>query len=326
MSGLRWGILAAGGIADIFTSDLRIAGIDVRAVGSRELAKASAFAAKHEIASAYGSYEELVEDPGLDIIYVATPHPMHAEAALLALDHGKHVLVEKAFTLNAAEARAVRDRARERGLLAMEAMWTRYLPHMVRIRELLAAGVLGELRGMQLDHSQSLPRDPLHRVNNPALGGGALLDLGIYPVSFAWDVLGAPEQVLASATFTDTGVDAEIAMTLRYAEGAIATSFSSLRSRGPNTATILGEQARIEIDPIWFSATSFRVIDLKDQVIDTFESRLDGRGMQYQALAAEAIIAAGERDSRILPIEESVAIMETLDEIRAQIGLRYPGE
>ena len=190
--GVRWGILATGGIAHAFTKDLRTAGLDIAAVGSRRADAAQAFADEYEIPHAHGSYEALVEDPDVDIVYIATPHPAHADNAILALEHGKHVLVEKPFTLTAPEAARVRDVAVERGLLAMEAMWTRYLPHMARIREIVAAGTLGEIRVVTADHTQSITTDPAHRLNAIELGGGALLDLGIYPVSFAWDILGAP--------------------------------------------------------------------------------------------------------------------------------------
>src|SRR6478735_6619452 len=208
---LRWGILGPGGIARAFTSDLRTAGLDVVAVGSRRLESAEAFAADFGIPRAHGSYEELVADPDVDIVYIATPHPMHAANALLALEAGKHVLVEKPFTLTAAEAETVRDAAVERGLLAMEAMWTRYLPHMIRIREIVASGALGEIRALSADHTQRISSDPAHRLNALELGGGALLDLGVYPVSFAWDILGEPLTVAASARQGETGADTEIA-------------------------------------------------------------------------------------------------------------------
>lgn len=156
MTGLHWGILATGGIAHAFTSDLRTAGLDVTAVGSRSIDSARKFAAEYDIPHAHGSYDDLVADPDVDIIYIATPHPGHVDTALLALDHGKHVLVEKPFTLNADEAARIRDRAAEKGLLAMEAMWTRYLPHMVRIREIIAAGTLGEVRVVSADHTQKI--------------------------------------------------------------------------------------------------------------------------------------------------------------------------
>lgn len=322
----RWGILGPGGIARAFTSDLRTAGLDVAAVGSRRRETAEAFAADFGIPHAHGSYEELVADPDVDIVYIATPHPMHAANALLALEAGKHVLVEKAFTLNAAEAAAVRDAAAERGLLAMEAMWTRYLPHMVRIRELVESGALGEIRAVTADHTQLLPSDATHRINALELGGGALLDLGIYPVSFAWDILGEPLSIAAAARIGDAGSDTEVATIMTHASGALSTSLSASRGAGPNTATIIGTEARIDIDSVWYSATSFRLVGPDGAVREVFRSDIEGRGMQYQALAAERYLADGRTDSDVLPIDESVAIMATLDEIRDLVGVRYPGE
>lgn len=326
MTGLRWGILATGGIAHSFARDLRTAGLDLQAVGSRRPEAARAFAEEFSIPRAHASYEELVADPDVDILYVATPHPMHAENALLALEHGKHVLIEKPFTLTGAEAVAVRDAARARGLLAMEAMWTRYLPHMIRVHEIIAAGTLGEIRAVFADHTQRISADPGHRLNALELGGGALLDLGIYPVSFAWDVLGAPQSVKATARLGDTGADTEVATMFTHASGAVSTTLSASRSAGPNTAHIVGTEARIDIDRVWYTPTSFRVTAPDGTVIEEFTSDVEGRGMQFQALAAEEIIASGRTDSDRLPIDESVAIMQTLDEVRGQIGLRYPQE
>ena len=326
MTGQRWGILATGGIAHAFAGDLRTAGLDLAAVGSRRQESADAFAAEFDIPVAHGSYEHLAADPDVDIIYIATPHPGHADAALLALDAGKHVLVEKPFTLNAAQAAAVRDRARERGLLAMEAMWTRYLPHMVRIRELVAGGSLGDVRTVFADHTQRISDDPGHRLNALELGGGALLDLGIYPISFAWDVLGAPTEVTARARLGDTGADTEVATVFTHRSGAVSTTVSSSRGAGPNTAHIVGSDARIDIDRVWYQPTSFRVIEPDGTVVEDYVSQVDGRGMQYQALAAERLLAEGRTDSDVLSIDETVAIMGTLDDVRAQIGVRYPGE
>lgn len=326
MTGLHWGILATGGIAHAFTSDLRTAGLDVTAVGSRRIDSARAFAEQYDIAHAHGSYEELVADPDVDIVYIATPHPGHLENALLALDNGKHVLVEKPFTLNAAEAAAIRDKAAEKGLLAMEAMWTRYLPHMVRIREILAAGTLGEIRVVSADHTQKISTDPAHRLNDLALGGGALLDLGIYPISFAIDVLGLPERIAALARLSDAGSDAEVATSFIHAGGALSTSVSSSRGAGMNVAQIVGTEARIEIDRVWYTPTSFRVVSHDGDVIEEFTSEVPGRGMQFQAQAAERFVAAGADSHDILSIDETVAIMGVLDEVRRQIGVVYPGE
>ena len=328
MTGLRWGILATGGIATAFASDLRTAGLDPVAVGSRSQASADEFARRFDIPRAHGSYAALAEDPEVDIIYVATPHPMHHEDARLALQNGKHVLVEKAFTLNRAEAEDLQRLGAENGLLVMEAMWTRYLPHMVRLREIIAEGTLGEIRSVSADHTQSLPTDPAHRLNDLALGGGALLDLGIYPISFIWDVLGEPVGITATARLIETGADAEVATIMTHANGAISTSLSSSRTVGPNTAVVLGTAARIEIDRIWYTPTSFRVVSADGAVLERYESQVEGRGMQYQALAAEGAVAAGDTAGALLPLPtaESVAIMGTLDEIRRQIGVVYPSE
>lgn len=323
---LRWGILGTGGIARLFTSDLLETGFTVAAVGSRTQASADAFAAEYGIPRAHGSYEALAADPEVDAIYISTPHPFHAAGALLAIEHGKHVLVEKPFTINAAEARRVVDAAAERGLVVLEAMWTRWLPHMVRVRELIASGALGEVRALIADHDQKLPVDPSHRLQNPELGGGALLDLGIYPVSFAWDVFGAPASVHAISSPTLTGVDRQTAIIFGYPGGEQAVLHTQLDARGPSTAAIIGTEARIEIDPVWYTPTSFSLIDSTDAVIERFEQPVAGRGMQFQAAELERLVAEGSLAGEILPPEESVAIMGTLDEIRRQIGLRYPGE
>ncbi|OCG74373.1 Gfo/Idh/MocA family protein [Microbacterium sediminis] len=326
MTGLRWGILATGGISRAFAGDLRQAGLDLRAVGSRTAASADAFARDFEVDNVHASYEALVGDPDVDIIYVGTPHPMHFEAAKLALENGKHALVEKAFTVNRAEAAALRDLAAEKGLLVMEAMWTRWLPHMVRVRELLAAGALGDIRAVHADHTQKLPSDPAHRLNALALGGGARLDLGIYPISFVWDVLGAPTRITATARLGETGADTEVATIMTHGDGALSTTLSSSRAAGPTTAHIIGTEARIDIDRAFYRPTTFRLRAPDGTVLETYESRVQGRGMQYEALAAEKLVAEGNLAGDILPIDQTVEIMGALDEIRRQIGLVYPTE
>lgn len=323
---IRWGILATGGIAHSFADDLTLNGFTVQAVGSRSEESASAFAAQFGIPTAHGSYEALVADPDVDIVYISTPHPFHAANAALALNAGKHVLIEKPITLNAREAREIVELAASKNLLVLEAMWTRFLPHMVRIREILGSGVLGDIHTLIADHTQDLPDDPSHRINDLALGGGALLDLGIYPISFASDLFGEPDTVLSSATFKETGADAQVATIFRYSGGQIASTVSASDTKGPNTASILGTAGRIDIDSVWYTPTTFRVLNADNEVTEAFEADVRGRGMHYQAAEAEQLIRAGLTSSAILSTDESVAIMDTLDTIRGQIGLRYPGE
>jgi predicted dehydrogenase len=322
----RWGILGTGGIAQQFTQDLLLAGHTVAAVGSRTRENAERFAALFELPTAHASYESLVTDPSVDLVYVATPHPFHYANARLALEAGKHVLVEKPFTLNATQAQGLVSYAADKGLLVLEAMWTRWLPHMARLREIVAAGTIGELRSMSADHTQRLPEDPRHRLNALELGGGALLDLGVYPVSFASQLFGAPESIQAVATFKETGADAQVATMFRYPGGQIATTYSASTTRGPNVAVVLGSQGRIEIDSVWYTATGLRVYDADGTLIEDVRPLVEGRGMQFQAAEAERLVSEGRIASDILPPQETVAIMATLDAVREQIGLRYPGE
>ena len=324
---LRWGILGTGWIASEFTQDLLANGITITAVGSRTQESADAFAARHGIATAHPSYEALAADPNVDAIYISTPHPFHYDNARLVLGAGKHALVEKAFTLNAKEAREVVQLAADRKLVVLEAMWTRWLPHMVRIREIIAAGTLGDVRTVIADHNQRLPSDPKHRILNPDLGGGALLDLGIYPVSFAWDIFGKPSSIIALSTpVASTGVDRQTAILFGYNDGQQAVLHTALDTLGPNTAAVIGTLGRIEIDSVWYTPTAFTVYDERGTVLEHFDQPVISRGMQFEAMALEQIVAAGALEGAELPPSETVAIMETLDEIRRQIGLTYAAE
>ncbi|MBN9305531.1 MAG: oxidoreductase [Devosia sp. 67-54] len=326
MSTLRWGILATGNIAEKFVTDLQLTGHAVVAVGSRSPDKAAAFASRFGLARAHGSYEALVADPEVDAVYVATPHPMHAPAARLAIAAGKHVLVEKPFALNAMEATDLVERAASRGVVLLEAMWMRFLPHMAKVRELLAAGAIGTPRTLVATHTRHLSSDPRHRLNDPALGGGALLDLGVYPVSFAVDMLGAPTAITASARFKPTGVDAEVAATFRHAGGAVSMILCASDTEGPNTAQITGTDGYIELDPIWLMPTTLRLFDSKRTLRDTYTPDFTGRGLHYQAAELERLVDAARFESPILPPAQTVAVMQALDTIRAQIGLHYPSE
>jgi predicted dehydrogenase len=321
-----WGILATGGIAAAFTADLRTAGLRVAAVGSRTEASARAFADAHGIPNAHGSWEALAADPSVDVIYIATPHPAHAAAATVALEHGKHVLIEKPFTLNAAEAEQVLALAEERGLIALEAMWTRWLPHMLEIRGLLQSGAIGEPQALLVDHTQALPTDPKHRINDPALGGGALLDLGVYPLSYAVDLFGAPVGREVAATFTGTGVDQRVSGVLVHDGGAHTVFSTALNLAGPNTAVILGTAGSIAIEPTWYTPTGYTVFDQERKIVTTSRPQVDGRGMQLQALELERLIREGLTESERMPHAQTLDVLRLMDGVRADIGLVYPQE
>jgi len=324
MSGLRWGFLSAGGIANAVADDFRIAGITIQAVGARDLARANEFADKFAIPNRHQGYEALVNDPEVDVIYVSTPHPWHHEHALLALNAGKHVLLEKPFTINAREAQEIKDLAASKGLFALEAMWTRFLPSMDAIFEVISSGILGELRLVAADHSQYLPH--VERLWNPALGGGALLDLGIYPVSFALRVLGLPRMTTARATLTGQKVDETTSIIFEYENGAQATLTTCMSAAGPVTATVTGTYGRIEIDGPFYNQTSFKVYNQGGEVIQSYDEKIVGIGRQYQGLHLEKCVAEGLLESPTMSLTETVEIMQVMDALRAQIGVSYPSE
>ena len=323
---VRWGILGPGRIAGMQTKDLLENGFTVQAVGSRSVASSKAFAEKFDIRTAHGSYKALVEDPDVDAIYIATPHSFHHANALLALNAGKHVLVEKPFTINSREAREITELAESRGLVVLEAMWTRFLPHMARIREVIHQGTIGDVRKIIASHNQSLPQDPAGRLHDPALGGGALLDLGIYPVSFAFDILGAPESIQASASLTPTGVDRQTAIIFNYPRGQQALLDCELDAAGPNRAIVMGTDGWIDIEPTWYAPTPFTVFDSLGNVVERFDQPVTGRGMHYQAAELERRVRADSPPATILGPTETVAIMAVLDQIRRQINLRYDAD
>ncbi|MCI0143004.1 Gfo/Idh/MocA family oxidoreductase [Arthrobacter bambusae] len=320
---IRWGILGTGFIAGIQTQDLVENGFTVQAVGSRTMESSRSFSDKFNIPTAHESYEALVADPKVDVVYVATPHVFHHAHALLALNAGKHVLVEKPFTINARQAQDIVALAEAKGLVVLEAMWSRFLPHMIRLREIIKEGTLGEVRKVVASHNQNLPKDPAHRLNDPALGGGALLDLGIYPVSFAFDVFGAPECIKASASMTATGVDRQTAVIFEYAQGQQALMDCALDIAGANRAAIIGTKGWIDIDSVWYTATTFTRYDADGNLAERFDQSVNSRGMQFQGREMERLIRDGALAGTVLPPSESVSVMAAMDEIRRQIGLSY---
>ena len=322
----RWGILASGGIAQAFARDLSYFNHHiVAAVGSRSQESADSFAAEFPGCTAYSSYEALVTDPTLDAIYVASPHPYHVSNTVLALNAGKPVLCEKPFTINAAEARQMKAAADANDVALMEAMWARFLPHMHKVREILASGILGDIWAVEADHGQRLSDYANPRHWEPSLGGGALLDLGIYPISFAHMVLGVPDKITSSATFTDKGVDASSTVIFDYKSGAQAILTSNMMVSTPCRATICGTLGKIEIDRTFYNPTSMRVI-MHDGTTTEYPNEYKGHGLRDQALEFERVVRSGAKSSAILTPDESILIMESLDEVRKQIGLVYPSE
>ena len=324
MSDLRWGLIGTGGIARAFARDLtRISGHTVAAVGSRSLAKATEFA-QQSGGRPYGSYEELVA-ADIDAVYVATPHPMHAPNSILALNHGKPVLCEKPFAVNARESASMIAAARSNNLLLVEAMWSRFLPHYRKLRELVEQGDLGEIISISADHGQNLPLPKYYRLHAPELAGGALLDLGIYPISFAYYLLGKPQSVVAKAEFTPTGVDSQTSMIFRYDTGAHANLTTTLLAKTPCTATVVGTKGTIFIDGDFYTPTSMRLKKIDGSVID-FPKQYEGHGLREQAIEFAALLQAGKKESDLMSLDDTQSIMETMDEIRAQIELYYPFE
>jgi predicted dehydrogenase len=322
----RWGIIGTGGIATAFARDLSYLNNHVvKAVGSRSLQSAQDWAIEFPGCKSFGSYEELVNDPDIDAIYVATPHTSHAANTILALNAGKPVLCEKPFAVNATEARQMRDAAESNSVALMEAMWTRYLPHIYKVREILASGVIGKIVAVEADHGQRLADYANPRHWEPELSGGALLDLGIYPISFAHLVLGIPQKITATASFTDKGVDAQTSAIFDYVSGAQAVLSTTMSVKTSNRATISGELGRIEIDSVFYSPTSMRLV-MHDGDITEYPNTYKGHGLREQAQYFSEVIQRGEKESSLLALEETIAIMDSLDEIRKQVGLIYPSE
>jgi predicted dehydrogenase len=322
---VRWGILATGGIAHAFARDLALQpDCEVVAVGSRSQASAEAFGDEFGVPHRHASYQALVNDPDVDAVYVSTPHPGHHDAALLAISAGKAVLAEKPFAMDAAQAREMIDAARDRGTFLMEAMWTRFLPHMARVREILAAGTLGDVVYLTAEHGQWFAQDRQFRLFAPELGGGALLDLGIYPVSFASLVLGVPARITAVSYPALTGVDATTSMIFQYGSGAHAVLTTTLLAASGNPAAIYGTAARIEIDGWFYTPTAFRVIARDGAELERFEEPYEGRGLRGEAAEVGRCLRAGLLESPLLPLDETYTIMQAMDEVRRQIGLSYP--
>ncbi len=319
----RWGIIGAGGIARKLTDAVtKHTQSEVVAVASASgVERAQAFADEKGIPAAYGSYQELLADDQVDIVYVATTHNNHHEPALLAIEAGKHVLVEKSFTQNAEQAQQVVNAARAKGVFVMEAMWARHLPHMYAIRAAIGRGEIGEVVSLQADHGQRLTHIP--RMLSPELAGGALLDLGVYPIAFAHDILGVPHTVTALGRLRDTGVDSQVSMVFEY-DGAQASLTTTMESRTPCVAHIGGTEGAIEINSMFYAPTTFTLSRL-DGTSWTYDGRCDN-GFQYQAAEVARLVSTGKTESPLHTLDNTLEIMRIMDEVRAHIGVVYPNE
>ena len=323
---IRWGILSTGWIAKKFAEGLSVLpDAEIVAVGSRAQETADAFGDEYGVPHRHASYEALVGDQDVDVIYIGTPHPFHKDNAILSLEAGKAVLLEKPFTINAGEAEKVIALAREKGLFLMEAMWSRYIPIIVKLRELLAEGAIGEVRMLTADLGFRSEFDPKSRLFNLELGGGALLDVGIYPISFASMVLGTPARIASMAHLGQTGVDEQAGIVFGYDGGQLAILHTALQTSTTIEATVMGTKGKIRVHSAWFYGTTL-TLSIEGRDDEAISLPYEGNGYNFEAAEVMRCLHEGKLESDVMPLDETLAIMQTLDTIRAQWGFKYPME
>lgn len=324
---IRWGIIGTGTIARKFAEGLPFAkGAELRAVGSRSRETAEAFGERYQVPNRHESYEALAADPEVDAVYIATPHPMHKANSMLCLQAGKAVLCEKPFTVNEREARELVACARAEKQFLMEAMWTRFLPVIVEVRRIVESGVIGRPILLRGDFGFYGDYEEDKSAFVPELAGGALLDVGIYPISLASMIFGdKPSKIVSAATLGKLGTDELNAVTLVYPGGEMAITSSAIRLETPQDAVISGEKGSIHIHaPFWCAEKITLAIEGKEP--EVIEMPLKGNGYNYEAEAVIEALRAGELESPVMPLDESIALMGIMDEARKQWGLRYPME
>jgi len=322
----RWGIIGTGKIAKAFAAALRdTPGAVLAGVASRSSASAEAFAREQGVVQAYGSYQALVDAPDIDLVYIATPHTEHAANALMALDAGKGVLCEKPFTMNRAEAEQVVAKARAKKLFLMEAMWTRFMPALAEVQRIVASGEIGAINQVTADFGFTATFDPAHRLFNRELGGGALLDLGIYPLSIAAALLGPVASVTAQAEMGATGVDLNTGFILRHEGGGVSACACSVTAHTPVELTVSGPGGFIRMNTRFHHAQSITV-NPADGAARTIATPFLGNGYVHEAIEAQRCWHAGLIESPGMTHAETLALMHVLDDIRAQIGLRYAAD
>ena len=324
---LRWGVLGTGWIAEHFATALhRDTRQRVVAVGSRTVASAQEFADRTGAARAHGSYADLVADPDVDVVYIATPHNHHHAHALLALDAGKHVLVEKPIALNAAEAQEIADRATAQCVYCAETLWTFCLPRYDVIRQLLDDGVLGDIHTVLADNGEWLPAT--HRIYRRDLAGGPLLDLGTYPLALANWVLGEPEQMLAIGQHAPGGeVNGQASIVLRHVSGAQSTIITTMMADTPTQAVLAGTQATLVVDGPFYTPGNLTLVSAgKGSTLRWTEPPIGHEALYVTAVEAAHRIAVGETETPLRPLADSVATLRVIDEVRRQIGITFVGE
>ncbi|MCB0639821.1 MAG: Gfo/Idh/MocA family oxidoreductase [Lewinella sp.] len=320
----RWGIIGPGRIAHQFAQDLaQVPHGQLTAVLSRSLDRAQDFADTYGAAHAYDRMEDFLACPELDVVYIATPHTRHSEETIRCLEAGKAVLCEKPWAINGQQAEAMMATARRTGVFLMEAIWTRFLPTTRKILEFIRDGELGEVLSIKADFGFTANYDPAGRLFDPALGGGALLDIGLYPAFLAQLLFGAPETVHAMATLTPTGVDYETGMLLHYGSGQQAHLHCTLRSRTKTEAFIYGSKATIHWHGRWHEPSSFSILRT-GQGPDNYFFDAPSHGYHYEAVRVQECLSQGLSECPELPLDFSLQLTQTLDRIRASAGIRYP--
>jgi len=321
MSIVRWGVVGPGRIASKVVRDFpHVPGAEVVAVASRSAERAKAFATEHGIERVHDSYRAILEDDAVDVLYIATPHPQHRAVTLAALRAGKAVLVEKAFTVTPAATREIVELATETGVFAMEAMWTRFMPIVVRVRELVAAGAVGAVQAVQADLGVSAPVDPADRFYNPAIGGGALFDVGVYPISFAQMMLGTPVSVTAHGTLAPSGVDVEEAVLLGYPDGRSASLFASLRCPTPGQARVFGTAGWIDVLPRFHHPATL-VLHRAGREPETVTLPPTGGGYTHELREVTECVAAGRPESAVMPLADTVTVQDLMRQVADQLGM-----
>ncbi len=323
---IKWGILGTGWIADKMAEALTVVeGAELAAVGSRTRKGAEEFARRHGIRTAYGSYKELAADPGIDVVYIGTPHPWHCENTLLCLENGKAVLCEKPFAMNEGEVLRMISSARERNLFLMEAFWTRFLPSIDKVLALIASGAIGEVRHIKSDFGVFNQFDPNHRAFNKELGGGSLLDIGIYPVFLTLLLWGEPDEISSVQNIGRTGVDETLSLAFKYNDGRIADLFSSFRVNSSVETLICGTGGRIKMNRMWFCPVPIE-LTTGDERHETIGFDYVGNGYNYEAAEVVKCLRAGKKESDILPLDFSLRLIRLLDRIRREMNLVYDAD